>query len=578
MIHVRNSLAAIWLVALAMLVAQLAVSTAASAQGGPPPALGVTIRPVATRAEISRVEVTLKIEQPRLPKGDALLRMPLTIVGIPTAAYEASAIKARDGAGALKLSQEEELPPTPQGTYRRYTVDRATEGDVVVEYAAAPRVVTASTNNGPLFDLRQEAGGIMGAGVGFLALPARKGPFRVSMNWDLSQMAAGSIGVWSLGEGNVQTVGPAEQLAFTFYAAGPLQRYPASGSSRFTLYWLKQPPFAVEELAGRIGRLYDTMSSFFRDSKGGYRVFMRQNPYLGRGGTALPQSFMIGYHAPSRPTADDLQELLAHEMTHNWPRLEGEHGDTAWYSEGTAEYYSLVLAFRAGLLTVDDFLREINQRGNDYYVHPFRELSNEEAAKRFWNDPFVQQVPYGRGFLYLAQTDAAIRAASGGAKSLDDIVLALRARQTSGQPYGIPEWLQLVGEIIGRERAEQYYRRMTSGQILEPGSSFAPCFSTVRQPSTRFELGFARRSLNENATVRELVPGSNAEHAGVREGDTIVRYTDLRELSANSSKRMELVVRRGGAEQTINYLPRGQAVEAYRWVRNPAASATACRF
>lgn len=560
-----------------VLAAALAIlPQAAPAQDGPPPTLHMTLRPVSEADAVARVEVRLDIQAPGLAAGDALLRIPLTIVGIPTQAYDASAIQARDARGPLELRSEEEAP-RPEGIYRRYLATRATEGDVTVAYAARPRVVGPTTNNGPLFDMRAEAGGFESAGISFLALPVREGPFRVTLDWDLAAMPAGASGVWSLGEGHVETVSPAEQLAFSYYAGGALHRFPEQ-PGRFGIYWLAEPPFAIDTLAARITRLYETMSTFFGDDDSTYRVFVRQHPYRGQGGTALARSFMFGYHPPSRPTIDELQELLAHEMAHNWPSMQGEHGDTAWYSEGTAEYYSLVFAYRAGLLDRAGLMREINQRAFNYYTHPFRALTNVEAAQRFWSDPFVQQVPYGRGFLYLARTDAAIRAASGGRRSLDDVVREIRRRQEADEPYGIPEWLQLVGAEIGGEQAERDYQSMTSGAAVAPAGAFAPCFTAVSDPQPIFDLGFARSSLNDSATVRELRTDSNAARAGLREGDTILDYTDLKELTADPAAQMTMRIRRGAEEHTITYLPRRAAVENYRFVDNAATPDSACGF
>jgi hypothetical protein len=554
----------------------LLVAAPAAAQPAPP-ALDLELAPVVAGGAVTRVDVRMRIEAPALETGTPLLRLPLTIVSIPTAAYEASAIEARDDAGPLALTQEEEAP-RPEGVYRRYLVPRATQGDVVVEYSATPRQVSETTNNGPLFDMRAENGGFTSAGISFLALPVSEAPFRVSLDWDLSAMAPGSIGVWSLGEGDVETVAPAQQLAFTFYAAGPMRRYRPEGGGRLTLYALSEAPFDLQALADRIGALYEHMAGFFGEGADAYRVFARQHPYRGRGGTALPRSFTFGYHAPSNPTIDDLQGMLSHEIAHGWPSMQGEHGETAWYSEGTAEYYSILLARRAGLLDDDGFLEEINERAGEYYAHSFRSLSNAEAAQRFWSDPFVQQVPYGRGFLYLARTDGAIRTASHGRRSLDDVVLALRERQAAGQSYGIADWLDLVGREIGRDRAEQDYRSMAAGEVVRPGSAFAGCFLAVPAPARRLELGFARRSFNDGAVVQGLIEGSNAERAGVRDGDAILDYTDLDEISADAAKEMRLTIRRDGREQVISYLPRAEEVEAWRWAPDPRAAGKACNL
>jgi predicted metalloprotease with PDZ domain len=266
-------------------------------------------------------------------------------------------------------------------------------------------------------------------------------------------------------------------------------------------------------------------------------------------------------------------------MAHTWPAMQGEHGDTAWYSEGTAEYYSLALSWRAGAIPLDKVLKTLNERADAYYSNPYRALTNPQAAEKFWSDPVAQTVPYGRGWLYLVQTDAEIRQASKGAHSLDDVVKELRRRQVAGKPYGIPQWLELVGAELGPAKAKAGYDRMVSGGLLAPlDAAFAPCLSVETHPVRPFELGFARRSLNDDRVVRELVPGSAADKAGVRDGDVIVEVGDVNKVRADETLPIVLTLRRDGTQQTVSYTPRGAPVEGYRWARNAAAPASACRF
>lgn len=556
------------------LAAALAMVVPAAAQS-PPRKLELTLTP---RPADQVLAVRMVLQRPDFKAGEGLVHLPLTLVGIPTARYDGGALTARDEQGAVPLTQSEE-PPTPQGTYRRWSVGRATVGDVIISFDAPPRHVTAATNNGPLFDLREEAGAFLGAGVGFLATPGRPGPWRVHLDWDLSRSPAGSRGVWSYGDGTVDTVLPSEALEFSYYAGGALHRYPAEPAGRFGYYWASDPPFDPADLAQRIRALYDSMAAFFGDATSNYRVFARGNPYLGAGGTSLAHSFMFGYHAPSKPTADSLQLLIAHEMAHTWPAMQGEHGDTAWYSEGTAEYYSLALSWRAHAIGLDKVIETLNERADAYYTNPFRALSNPQAAEKFWTDPIAQTVPYGRGWLYLIQTDAAIRKASKGARSLDDVVKALYRRETARQPYGIAQWLELVGREIGPAQARAGYDRMASGGLLvPPKDAFAPCLAVVRHDARPIALGFARSSLNDDRVIRDLVIGSAAETAGIRNGDVIVAMSDFDKVRRDETLPFKLTLRRNGTEVTVSYLPRGPAQEGWRWARNAKAPASACRF
>jgi hypothetical protein len=540
--------------------------------------LDLVLRPHATGGLDSYIAVRERLAAPGVAAGATLVRMPLRIVGIPTARYDGNAIAASDARGALALTTTEE-PPTPQGVYRDWHVARATVGDVVLSYHATPRRVTAATNNGPLFDLREESGGFAGAGISFLVLPARPGPYQIRLKWDLTDAPAGSRGEWSLGDGNVEVDAPAETLGFSYYAVGPLKSIPATSDGKFGLYWLTDPPFDVRLLGERIRALYATMSRFFGDTDSSYRVFMRQNPYAGTGGSALAGSFMFGYNPRARPTVDELQGLLAHEMTHNWPALEGEHGDTAWYSEGTAEYYSLLLSHRGGELSTDGFLAAINEKAAAYYTNPYVGLTNAQAAKLFWTDPIAQTVPYGRGFLYLIITDAAIRTRSHGRRSLDDVVLELYRRKMHAQPYGIPQWLELVGRQIGPARARHAYAHMAAGALeIPPGTRFAPCLELVERPTRAFELGFARSSLNDARIVRSLDPRSAAARAGIRNGDAILNVAHLEEARRGDTTPLTLTIRRAGADVPVTYLPRGAIIQEHGWVRDRRAPDSSCSF
>jgi predicted metalloprotease with PDZ domain len=114
-----------------------------------------------------------------------------------------------------------------------------------------------------------------------------------------------------------------------------MQRYPQVPGGPFSMYWFSSPPFDAPAVAASIESFYGFAARFFEDSGGTYRVFIRRNPFRGGGGTALRRSFMFGWGTGRTQTTSELQGLLAHEITHNWPRLDGaDHGATAWYTEG----------------------------------------------------------------------------------------------------------------------------------------------------------------------------------------------------------------------------------------------------
>lgn len=542
----------------------------ASAQGAPPP-LEVTLSPEPDTGAGPRMGVAMRLPAPTLAAGAALLRMPIVLVGTPTAAYAATAITASDDKGPLNLAQRDEAPG-PSGTYRAYTVDRATVGDVRVRYATPPRHVDAATRNGPLFDLRAEDGGMNGAGVYFFAVPAGGKPYSIRLHWDLPP---GTRGISSRGEGDQRWVAPAETLEFSFYATGKVHSIPADGGGDFVFYWQKQPPFDPAVLGANTQKLYRTMARFFGDSNASYRVFARANPYPAGGGTALAHSFLFGYGADGTTIAAGTDMLIAHEMAHTWPTIDGEHALTAWYTEGTAEYYSTLLALRAGTIDLSRFLTLINEKAASYYASPFRTLSNAEAGKRFWSDARAQKLPYGRGFLYLASLDAQIRRHSAGKRSLDDLVLEVLRRQRDGASVDLAAWRIMVVAELGAEAGSAFDAMQTGAPIVPPADAFGPCFAVVKTTSRPFDLGYDEMRLG---VVKDLRAGSAAARAGLQENDVIVSSTPIAALQSDPAREMQVTLQRAGRSLQLRYLPRGAPVETWQWERVAATPSDACRL
>lgn len=542
-------------------VSAVALAWASNALAADP--LAVTLTPKADQdGQVQSLGVELRLPAPAITAGQALLRMPVHIVSTPTAAYSAEQISVTDAQGPLILTAVDEAP-SPEGVYRQYIAQRAPVGDVTVRYSTAPRAVSSETRNGPLFDLRGQDGGLMGAGVYFFALPPAQTPYDITLNWDLSDLPQGARGVWSMGEGARTLTAPASALSFSFYAMGNVSSEPAQGSEDFALYWVNTPPFDIQKLADETRTLYGSMASFFNDANAPYRVFVRENPYPAGGGTALAQSFMFGYGAGGETTSGGLQMLLAHEMAHNWPRLtDDEHALTAWYTEGMAEYYSWVLAYQVGLVEPLDFLKIANDRAADYYANPHRNLSNADAGKLFWSDARAQRVPYGRGFMYLLNVNAQIRDASNGTRSLDDVVNEILQLQRDGQPAGLEQWVQIVTREIGPE-AKAQFEAMVAGETLTPlRGTLSPCFIPHEEVILPWDLGFDEMRLG---VVAQLRADSPAAKAGLKDGDEIVSMPSIKDVRGDQHRMIDMTVRRDGQLLNFSYLPRGEAIDGWQW-------------
>lgn len=422
----------------------------------------LTLRPHMSGRQLTHMEVHLALDELHLSNGAELCRMQLETVSIPGCHPEELHLTDGRGEVPLVLTEDRSYPYV----YLICQVQRETTGPLSLRYTVSPRPYAPEQSCGPYFDLKAEDGGANAAGLSFLpSLAESEGDIR--LHWDLSAMPAGAMGVNTFGEGDLSYTGSFEKLRQSYYAMGLLHRITRGD---FGFYWLAEPSFDVEAIAAYVQRLYEVMAPFFRDTESVYRVFVRRDPdgYPGSGGTALLRSYMFGWNENKAVSVTEKQNILAHEMVHNWPQLNDEpYGTTTWYSEGTAEYYSILLPLRAGLIDRETALQEIQSRSDAYYTNPTRHLDNQEAARRSWEDRRIQKLPYGRGIFFLANADVQIRAATDSRCGIDDVVLELLRRDRAGEPLGNEVFLQVVREVSGLDLRPEW-TRMCSGSHFAP--------------------------------------------------------------------------------------------------------------
>ena len=444
----------------------------------------VTITPEDRGQGVSLVRVRYELDGFRKEAGQELFRAQINTVSVPGA--EPEDITASDELGPLPLSvREETVYPI---VFRCWDTQRDTAGRLTIEYTVCPCERMQGGRHGPYFQFAREAGGVSGPGIAFLIdLPGLKGT--ASLHWDLSRLPAVSRAVCAWGDGDVEKEDGLESLRQIYYAVGPVQ---SITKGEFGFYWLTEPSFDVRSLADYTCRLFGVMQDFFRDDQPVYRIFMRHDLTESSGGTALTRSYMFGWNDVQPVSVRDKQNLLAHEMVHNWPHLNDvPYGETTWYEEGTAEYYSILIPLRAGLITKEQALQEIQKRTDAYYTNPTRHLSDREAAQICWQDRRAQRLAYGRGIFFLANTDARIRRATKGKKSLDDVVLTLLDQGRAGAELGNEAFLRAVSEVSSIDVSEDW-RAMHEGAHFTPDpDSFDSLFTVAEVPALEADTGKA---------------------------------------------------------------------------------------
>lgn len=361
-------------------------------------------------------------------------------------------------------------------TFRGFYFQRKPEGTLRWRYRILPRVLPEGYRSSPYYDFRAEPLGLNGSGMFAFILP-NTGERTVSLrlDWDLSKMPENARGIWSYGEGTVERALTSWQIRLSLFATGVMD---CLEQPDFGVYWFSPPNFDAKGTAERLYPIFRYMKTYFHDVASCFRVFLRRDPFpISGGGSACPYAFISGYSAMGGMDEDRWFNVLIHEMTHTWPSMvDFNVGEGTWFSEGCTEFYCTMLPFRGGFLDADFTVARINEKAKGrYYDNPYRELSNMEIPAIQWKDRRAQTVPYGRGFVYLANVDAQLRRLGRG--SVDDILIGHNIMS----PLTPGDWREFIAQRLG-EHGVREYEDMLAGKLLRPEPDlFGPQFTTIEE-------------------------------------------------------------------------------------------------
>jgi predicted metalloprotease with PDZ domain len=524
---------------------------------------------VTLRVEPEGVRVGWRLSGVTFHEGDVLAHLPLTIAGAPTIELEDDDVAAADDTGPLPLagSLDEDADGEPE---RRWGAGRTTHGTVEVSYLARP--IAEEPQPAPPLELRREETGLSGALKCFLVLPPGPEDLPFRLRWDPPAESAGGMAVVSsLGEGlgtdgEVEGIG-LELLGDTYVMVGDLaDRHLRDGE--MSTWWLTTPGIDVEAFGARLGATYTLLAETFAAPAHPYRVFLRTHPHRGANASAHPSSFVMALNPVDPLDETALYETLAHELVHEWLRLDGPVEDVTWFVEGAADYYSLVLPLRAGLVEEDAFLQAVNFEARECYANVRRDLGIREAQQVFFTDFMAHRLPYARGLFYLADLEARLSAATSDSVSVDDIVRDVVRRRARGERVGLDAWCAIVEDVLGETEMPALDALVLTGQGRPGEDCFGSRFEQETLQVPVLDLGFDPDTLI-TGRVRGLVDGGLADRAGLREGEVVdlPRYSAIVRMDAGDV--LSIGVTRDGGAARID-LPLGAETAAVpQWSKRP---------
>jgi predicted metalloprotease with PDZ domain len=158
-------------------------------------------------------------------------------------------------------------------------------------------------------------------------------------------------------------------------------------------------------------------------------------------------------------------------------------------TEGFTTHFSNVIAFRAGLLSIDELLESLNDIATRHFDDKLASATSDELQRAFQRDHILTTVPYTRGTLYAAELDGALRSASRSKRTLDEVVRELyQQSRRQGSELPADAIRRVVRNELGRPGVERYDAVIVHGHDPDPPSdAYGPCFA--RKP--RAPTGFA---------------------------------------------------------------------------------------
>ncbi|MSO46063.1 MAG: M61 family peptidase [Acidobacteria bacterium] len=305
-------------------------------------------------------------------------------------------------------------------------------------------------------------------------------------------------------------------------------------------------------------------------------------------------------------------ELASHEFFHTWnvKRLRPvelgpfNYEDEAltrslWLAEGVTDYYGGLAVHRAGLSTREEYLDELSNHIEDLQTTPGRLVQSvEQASFDAWikyyrpdeNSVNASVSYYTKGAVLGFLLDGRIRAATGGAKSLDEVMRVAFDRFSGARGF-TPDELRAVAEQVGGISLASFWGQAVEGTAeLDYGEAletFGLRFRSVEPPRAdrpgRAWLGMSTRNDGGRLVVSQVRRGTPAYDAGLNVDDEILAMNGFRVRADQLAARLErytpgdkvaLLVARRDQLLTLNTSFGAEPERQWRLEVDPAATET----
>lgn len=469
-------------------------------------------------------------------------------------------VVARDRNGPVSLSRSQRDDGATV-----FAADRATAAPVQLSYVVAPKGVVATGPDVYRFVVEPDRASFCGEQV--LALPVTgsgREPTRLRLVADGSFLAdaASSFG---LADDLVTTASPLE-LSSAIFAFGNLttaeMRAPEGRDHAAALGYVSFDPRWVAAEAAGFRTTIDRWLHVSRpadDPSAGVLILAGRHPERPMSirrrarGLALSADVSADFTSGARIRMAQIfaQRTIGGSL---WLGERAGAGEARglWFSEGVSRAVALFTLHELGAIDDAELAADLNGFLAEGALSGAEKLGVDELAARAASNDDAEREAAIRALMARGVLVAVDLGPGPLQKVLRNVIEDAGSRR-SGE-ISRDAFIAAVREAAGESKAARLSRSLDEGSVAIDRTALGPCLELVDRPIAPFELGFVLAGEGKELRIEELVRGSAAARAGLREGD-VVQAIDYR--PDRSDVPVVAKVLRDGAQKEVRFLPAG---------------------
>ena len=259
---------------------------------------------------------------------------------------------------------------------------------------------------------------------------------------------------------------------------------------------------------------------------------------------------------------DLFAHLISHEHFHTWNnhKIPYDGPKYYWISEGFTDYYAALFLLRAGIISIEKYIKTYNDIISKYYRSPIRNESIESiVGKRHSKEIGFIKIPYWKGTIIAHNWNCQIKESTSGKASLDNIMFDLLRESIKTKKSTTEEKInRIIKKYIGRDVYEDIKKYVDKGQTVPlDKNALGPCCKIKKIKLKELHVGFDGPKSIKSKIIQGVEIGGPAHEAGLRDGQVILEEHTSIPPQVDELITMKLK-EKDGKIKTVKYYPVGK--------------------